>query len=62
MKKVLEEVLYLSLLLTAITAAWMIQDMSKRLDDANTRLIKLQDQIKFEKCLAKDDLQIECKL
>jgi hypothetical protein len=62
MKKVLKIVLDFSLVLTAITAmVWMIQDLSKK-EDANTRLIKLHDQIKFEKCLAKNDLSIDCKL
>lgn len=62
MKKVFKAILDLSLVLTALTAMiWMIQDMSKK-EDANTRLIKLHDQIKFEKCLAENDLSIECKL
>jgi hypothetical protein len=62
MKKVLKIVLDFSLILTAMIAMiWMIEDLSKK-EDANTRLIKLHDQIKFEKCLAINDLSIECKL
>lgn len=56
MKKVLD----LSLILAALLAVvWMIFDMSK-IQDSNTRLIKLHNQIQFDKCLAKDDLSIEC--
>ena len=39
---------------------WIISQLSK-IEDANTRLIKLADQIQFEKCLEKKDMSIECK-
>ena len=49
------------ILVSILAFAVLIFELSK-IDDANTRLIKLADEIKFEKCLARNDVLIECRL